>query len=114
MLFRDLSEEVTPQPANEEYYCCEDHMNNEGSKLEFVQLSKINVGEPEVLKEAEGRVVNNHKCGNGKLKFPVLVSDQYGTANKGKEVHFKHAVHLVNELCHKNSQYTAQYILIQV
>ena len=89
-------------------------MHNKGSKVQIFQSCEIDMCIARVLQVVENAVVQNYNGQYGYLQFPFLIGDENGAANKGKEVHLEQAVHLVNELRHKDAKHRAQHILIKV
>src|SRR3569832_717413 len=89
-------------------------MNDKCFQCHVFQLGKTYFTHTYKLQITKTGMMHKYNYGNWNLQLPFAIGNQNGTADKCKEVHFKHAVHLVNILSHKNSNHSRQHILIEV
>ena len=80
---------VRPQAANEYDYGSKGSMDDEGVKVNVVELREIDGLVALVLEIVKDDMVQADKDQQGDVQLPVLVGDQDGTGNKGKKVHFE-------------------------
>jgi hypothetical protein len=82
-------------------------VDDKGAEFKISELCKIGCCNSRVLQVTKDHMMHHHHEHQGYLQFPVLIGDKNSAANKCKEVHFKHAMHLVNKLRHENSKHYA-------
>src|SRR5579859_4044596 len=89
-------------------------MDDIGLEVEVVETGKINMCIAGILEVVKNAVMHGDNNDQGDLQLPVLVGDEEGGADKGDEVHFKEAMHLVDILGHKDGQDRTQHILVKI
>ena len=89
-------------------------MYDESAEIEIFRTGKEHLLAAGELQVIEYSMMQDDKYRKRDLQFPVLVGNEDGAADKGKKMHFKKAMHLVDILRHKDRDHQAQHILIQV
>src|ERR1700761_3238167 len=89
-------------------------MDDEGIEVEVIDVGEMNIAVAAVLQVIEEGMVQDDEDQQRDLQLPVLIGDQDGAGDEGKEVHLEQAMHLVDELRHEQADYYAQHILVEI
>src|SRR5690606_18192552 len=103
---------ITPVPTHEYNQGRQGSMENKGLQGHIIQLGKVDFLHAGILKPCKQSMVNDYDGNQGDLKLPIVVCYKGKRSYKYKEVHFEHAMHLINELRYKQGTDTATYVLI--